>query len=267
MRPQWPSSAAWLEPREVGAMADASVLVQCDPEIDSFPRIAFDLREESRGRLCVMPDVRASAGATADAFPGPEPPVLKAVTGRGGEDRGVGHRAVEKPEGKRRVVPGFHPASRLSCQAFEVAGHVTGNPGRRVETRCIVMPDQLVTHAAAAEVREVPGDHKRELRLCSRRQAHCPADFTFQVRRQSTDRFRSVLFTRGTCTNAIRRSEQRQRHGAKVALGFEVSGIDRRRVGEDDVVHPDVAPRAGFVVDDLQFRLLAFVLGHVQRSR
>ena len=54
---------------------------------------------------------------------------------------------------------------------------------------------------------------------------------------------------------------------AEVRAAPRVARIVRRRVGEDDVIHPDVAPRPGFAIHDLQPGLLAFVLGHVQTRR
>ena len=76
----------------------------------------LQLGEQPGHGMGVMPDVRAGARAAADALPAIEAASGKAVTGRGGQDRGVEKRAVEEPVRQRRIVPGVAPQARLAVQ-------------------------------------------------------------------------------------------------------------------------------------------------------
>ena len=124
--------------REVVELApemNRAVRLQRQAEINLLARDAFQVREQPRHGVGVMPDVAAGALAAADAFPAVEAAVGKAVAGRGGQDGGVEERAVQEPIRQRRIIPGVVPEARLAAQTGEMVPDVLGHSQGRIEAR------------------------------------------------------------------------------------------------------------------------------------
>src|SRR5687767_7657122 len=146
--------AAEADEARLGLEAGAKVLHGADG--------LLELREEAGHRLLVVPDVRAGAGAAADAFPGPEAAVLPPLAGAGGEDRDWHVQPVQQPVRQRRVVIRVVPEARLRVEAIEVVRDVSRGGAGVGEAVGVEAP-------AGVEVGEMPGDNEIDLpRLAGR---------------------------------------------------------------------------------------------------
>ena len=153
---------------ELSAMINHPVRFETDGwiKVGAFTQRNVEFGKEPSHRLFILPDVRASSGTTADAFPAVEPSAGKTIRRARGEDGNIQVRAIEKPERQRRVIPGVVPQLRLPFEPREIFRQMAG------DRRCGIKAGGIMSaHCAQAiegQVRKMPRQHKRHRRRFAR---------------------------------------------------------------------------------------------------
>ena len=147
---------------QIGSVADDSIFGQGQTEIDAFPLISLNFRKQPASGLRIVPYVRTGPGATANPFPSPEAAILESIARCRGKRRGVGHGSIKQPVRQRGIVPALDPFPRLAGKTIEILGDVFRDLQCVGEPIGVPVADNLIRHLTNREVREMPGDGKRD---------------------------------------------------------------------------------------------------------
>ena len=83
----------------------AALLIEGDAVVDSFPEYPFELGENPRQALGIVPYVRAGARAAVDALPGIRTPIIKPVKRLRSDTIDGDEGPVQKPVWQAAVIP------------------------------------------------------------------------------------------------------------------------------------------------------------------